>query len=42
MFSPAGYIVNLSYRYNALDEVQFDFDDYSAHVAEVSIGCRFR
>jgi hypothetical protein len=42
LLSPAGYLVHLSYRYNALDEVQFDFDDYSAHIAEVSIGYRFR
>lgn len=42
LLSPAGYLVNLSYRYNALDEVQFDFDDYSAHIVEVSLGYRFR
>lgn len=42
LLSPAGYLVNLSYRYNALNEVQFDFDDYSAHIAQVSIGYRFR
>ena len=42
LLSPAGYVVNLSYRYNALDEISFDFDDYSAHIAEVSIGYRFR
>ncbi|MDP6580434.1 MAG: hypothetical protein QF681_07250, partial [Vicinamibacterales bacterium] len=41
LLSPAGYVVNLSYRYNALDESLFDFDDYSAHIAEVSIGYRF-
>ena len=41
LLSPAGYVVNLSYRYNALDETLSDFDDYSAHIAEVSIGYRF-
>ena len=42
LLSPAGYVVKLSYRYTALDEIAFDFDDYSAHIAEVTIGYRFR
>lgn len=42
LLSPVGYLVKLGYRYNALDETGFDFDDYSAHIAEVSVGYRFR
>ena len=38
LMTPAGYIVILSYRYNALDETLFDSDDDSAHIAEVSMG----
>ena len=30
--SPAGYVLNLSYQYNSLNEQDFDFDDYSSHV----------
>ncbi len=41
LLSPAGYVVTLSYRYNSLDETMFDFDDYSAHIGEVTIGYRF-
>lgn len=38
LMTPAGYIVILSYRYNALDETVSDADDDCAHIAEVSIG----
>ena len=39
--SPAGYLVKLSYQYNSLNETDFDFDDYSAHMVTASVGYRF-
>ncbi len=39
--SPAGYVLNLSYQYNSLNEQDFDFDDYSSHVVTASVGYRF-
>jgi hypothetical protein len=39
--SPAAYVLKLSYQYNALNEQQFDFDDYSSHVVTVSTGYGF-
>ena len=39
--SPAGYVLNVTYQYNSLDEQDFDFDDYSAHIVTTSVGYRF-
>ena len=41
LLSPAGYLVRLSYQYNSLNEEEFDFDDYNAHMMTVSVGYRF-
>lgn len=41
LLSPAGYLLRLSYQYNSLNEQDFDFDDYSAHMVTVSVGYRF-
>lgn len=39
--SAAGYLLNVSYQYNSLNEQDFDFDDYSAHTVTTSVGYRF-
>ena len=39
--SPAGYLLNVSYQYNSLNEQDFDFDDYAAHTITTSVGYRF-
>lgn len=41
LLSPAGYLMRLSYQYNALDERDFAWDDYHAHMVTVSAGYRF-
>lgn len=40
--SPAGYLVRTTYQYNALNEMDVDFDDYRSHIVTVSVGYRFR
>ncbi len=41
VLSPAGYLFRVTYQYNALDEQDFDFDDYGAHMVTTSVGYRF-